>query len=417
MSNFIIGSLCSIKNHPFTVNNTDITISALAQMTPPVMVITEILNPDYKFDTDSRDENKMQLRCIFYSHKTGKYESFWFNSNQLKLIFQENTQLDDRVMIENVDFSENDKELLQSGIKHLKGSNIKLIKNLFLQKQVVLKSCDIELGKKKTTFEEENLKAKSKINAHLDFLPPVMTVIDVKCNEEKIKHNSKDGKQKKIMSNFQLKCKWFNPNLNTFSEDFLPIESVMMINMDNSIIEELSRCIIEKKLFEFSYDIPLVLECGNELHRTLIQPIELTFNHHKYHLKYYDFFKSAYDKTDVSKIDIRELMNLNVIISNKLPRYEKDFGFLTTDEFVYKTGHFYRITYKDTQDKISKRVIYVLQYVVDKVIIADCLLRDGAERHFKPSSSNILKIEELYQSLFDLKKGLSQNSNRQISQE
>jgi hypothetical protein len=412
MTTFKIGALCSLINHPYNINNTNVKISALAQMTPPIMVISEILNPDDKFDTESGEKKQQQLKCIFYSHKTNKYESFWFYTTQLKLIGNSSEEPN----LQNDEFSKNDINLLAIGIKYLRSSNITELKSNFILKQVVLKSCDLELGKKKTTFEEEDSRAKSKISAHLDFLPPVMTVIDVKLNDDKIKYDDKNGNQKKIATNFLVKCKWFNSNSSTFSEDFLPIESLDIIDLNSSMVKEISECISEKKLIEFTYGSTIILDSGIELKQTFIQPIELIFNHYKYKLKYYDFFKSTYSEEDVSKISMKKLLNSEDFVTNQTPRYDSvKLDFVTTDNFEFNIEEFYRITYKDAHDRISKRVIYVKDFIKNKVIIADCLLRNGEERHFQTKKENVLKIEELDQSIFNKKSKsvIQENSGKQ----
>lgn len=395
---FKIGTLCSLMNHPYSLENTNVKISALAQTTPPIMVVVELLNPDNKFDTESGEAKQQQVRCVFYSHKTNKYEYFWFNTNQLKLIL--NPQVEHQLKKD--DLSENENILSELGVKYLKNSSIDEIKKAFLLKQVILKSCDLELGKKKTTFEEEGSKAKSKVNAHLDFLPPVMTVIDVKLSDEKIKYDSKSGAQKKITSNFLLKCKWFNPNSTTFSEDFLPLESLNIILLQTDIIKQINDCIHNNKLIEFAYTSPLKLASNDlELKHTFIQPLELIFNHYQYKLKYYDLFKSKYSEEEISNITIGKTIDSENIISNKTPRYDiLKQDFVKTDDFEFTVEEFYRITYKDAHDRITKRIIYVNDFAKNKVIIADCLFRNGEERHFIPKQNNVLKIEELDQSIF-----------------
>lgn len=397
MTAFKIGSLCSLINHPYTLENTNVKISALAQMTPPIMVIVEFLTPDFNFDTESGDKKKKQVKCIFYSHKTNKHETFWFNIDQLKLISDNSFA----AKLQSKELSENEKNMLEIGIEYLKTLSIKEIKDQFLLKQVVLKSCDLELGKKKTTFEEEDSKAKSKINAHLDFLPPVMTVIDVKVNDEKIKYDSKNGNQKKIASNFLLKCRWFNPNSSTFSEDFLPIESLDLVELNSELLKEINDCINDKKLIEFTYNCPLELSSGIDIQNTFIQPIELIFNHYKYKLKYYDFLKSVYSEVDLFEVTIDDLKDSEDFVIGKTPRYDAAASdFLTTNNFEFTISQFYRITYKDAQDRVTKRVIYITEFIKNKVVIADCLLRNGEERHFQVKKENLLRIEELDQTFF-----------------
>jgi hypothetical protein len=143
------------------------------------------------------------------------------------------------------------------------------------------------------------------------------------------------------------------------------------------------------------------LDSKLELRQTLIQPTELIFNHYKYKLKYYDFFKSVYLEVDIFKIINMNFIDLEDVVIHRTPRYDvAKSDFITVDNFVFNISEFYRITYKDAQDKISKRIIYVTDFIKNKVVIADCLLRNGAERHFNLKKESILKIEELDQKIF-----------------
>lgn len=397
-----IGSLCSSLNHPYTFNNSNVKISGLAQMTPPVMVVTEILRPEGKFDQDSGIEKKTQLKCIFYSHKTSKYESSWFVCDQLKLIISQ----DFKILEDGLIRSENENNLIENGIKFLRDTNLKKIKSEYLNKLVVLKSCDIELGKKKITFEEEYDKVRKKTNAHLDFVPPVMTVIDIKLNEEKAKYDVKTGYQKKTVSNFLAKCKWFNYNSSTFSEDLLPIEILNIVTDNNSILSLINSAISENKLIKISNPPTLKMSTGLELTSSLIRPVELIFNHYKYILRYEDLYRSKYSQIQIDGLEVenrRDLKNIEEFVVGKIPRYNQlESNFTVPKMFDFVIGTFYRITYRDAQEKITKRIIYITDFIKDQVIVADCLLRDGELRHFKTSKESLLKIEELDQDFFQV---------------
>ena len=75
--------------------------------------------------------------------------------------------------------------------------------------------------------------------------------------------------------------------------------------------------------------------------------------------------------------------------------------FVTIEGDVFIVNQFYRIVYKDAQDRITERVIYITDFIKNKVLIADCLLRNGEERHFKIHKDNLLKIEILEQDFFN----------------
>lgn len=394
-----IGSLCSTLNHPYTFNNSNVKISGLAQMTPPIMVIIEILNPDFKFDSESGELKKQQVKCAFYSHKSNKYESLWFMSDQLKLISSQPLEegTDDPKI------SENDNALRNSGIAYLKDFNLKELKLDYINKRVIFKSCDIELGKKKITFEEQQGKERIRTSAHLDFVSPVMTVLDVKLNDEKIKYDGKTGYQKKITSNFLVKCKWFNPHSNAFSEDFLPIESIEIVESQTEILEKLN--INEKILIKHPHSITL-RSSNLKVDFTFIQPLELVFKHYKYVLKYKDLLRSSYDEVELNRIGVEEFYEPKYIenfVTRKTPRYNKtDSKFEIPEEFAFVIGEFYRITYRDAQENVTIRIIYVTDFEIGKVLIADCLFRNGEQRHFKPTKENLLKVEELNQDFFQV---------------
>ncbi len=238
-----------------------------------------------------------------------------------------------------------------------------------------------------------------------DFLPPVLTVIDVKYNEEKIGYNHKSGNLKKITSVFLLKCKWYNSLSGNFSEEFIPIETVQKIEKENHL-EIISKLISNKSFFRNTFKDHIVLKSGLVLNHSYIQPIELIFNHYKYKLKYFDFFKTKYSEIDLSEINLSGLnigiVELNDLITEKIPEYKPNLeDFTNVEDFVFEKDKYYRITYKDLQDRITKRVIFVKEFLTKKVLIADCLLRDGEERHFRLKKGGILKVEVLDSKYFN----------------
>jgi hypothetical protein len=406
MSKIKIGDLFSLKNHPYEIGLINVKISALANMTPPILVVSEILNFVKEYDGETGEEKAKQVRCIFYSHKSHKFENYWFNINQIKPIIEFNLNDGNEEIKSDEEKNEiktSKKEDIQNiGIEYLRSTSLESLKKVFLNNQVILKSCDYELGKLKTTFVKIDSKSSSKINSHLDFLPPVLTVIDIKLNDNKTGYNPKSGNQKNIASYFLLKCKWYNPLSGSFSEDFIPIETIKLIPQIDSI-DLISKYISKKILIRHEFPNHIVLESGLILEHSYIQPIELIFNHYKYKLKYFDFFKTKYSEIDLSEIvDKSNIIELNNIILKKIPEYnlnKQEFEFTT--DYIFEKNKYYRITYKDLMDKITKRVIYAKEFVKDKVLIADCLLRDGEERHFRINKDSLLKIEELDSKCFD----------------
>ena len=404
MSYIKIGDIFSLKNHPYTTENTQIKISALAQMTPPLLVVTEILNSSNEYDTETGEKKSKQVKCIFYSHKTHKFETYWFNPDQLKAIKKKYEINGDSINLHEKSGEVNTKDeidLNNLGIEAPKNESLFKLKKHYLNRQVILKSCDYELGKQKSTFEEKENKSSQKISAHLDFLPPVLTVIDVKKNEDKIAYNPKTGNQNNICSFFLLKCKWYNPSSGGFSEDFLPIEAVEIIP-DVLSIDNVKTLIADKSLFRLDLEKPIELEGGNKIYHTYIQATDLVFNHYKYKLKYFDFFKNKYSETDLSEVDFkRNQISFDDFILEKVPEYKNDKqDFTSVKDYEFEIDKFYRITYNDVMGRVTRRVIFIKEYIKEKIVIADCLLRNGEERHFR-IKDGILKIEALNSVFFE----------------
>ncbi len=397
-----LGDLYSLKNHPYEKDVQDVQIAGYAAMTPPILVISEILNPPKEHDTETGIAKSRQVKGIYYCHKNHKFETLWISLNELKLI-REN------VVAETLDDNQyevtNDDEIKTKDIifqKYSKSISLEEMKQIFLHNQVILKSCDLELGKKKLTFGQTENKPSNKITAHLDFLPPVLTVIDVKINDEKIIFNSKSGNLKKLSSIYLLKCKWHNPVTGSFSEDFIPVETVDLIK-PSSTVEHVSRLIESKEFMKQDLEEIIELESGREIKYTYAQPIKLIFKHYKYVIKYYDLFLSKYFEIDLSDFVVDDdTLKIKDIVLEKIPEYRRSTQqFFSTEDFTFENENFYRITYKDTKDKISVRIIFAKKVLPNKILIADCLLRDGNERHFRIKEGSMLKIEILDQSYFN----------------
>lgn len=390
-----LGDLYSLKNHPYDNNLNKIKIAGLASMTPPIVVVSEILNSPKQYDTDTGIIKSGQVRCIFYSHKNHKFENLWFNTKDLKLIEKNDNEVnrEDKVNDEIVT-----KDIVLNRFDN--PSILKDIKNEFLNKQVILNSCDLELGKLKTTFSQTEYKSSDKITAHLDFLPPVLTVIDVKLNDEKIGFNPKSGNLKKITSVYLLKCKWYNSLSGAFSEDFIPINTVQILpDVDLNPIKE---AISNKNIFRYDIEKDILKESTKSLKHIYVLPLEIIFNHYKYEVRYYDIFRDRFSKMKIDDVMWDEdKMIVDDLILDKIPEYKKDLEeFSKIKDFVFEKSKFYRIIYRDLQGNTTKRIIYVKEFIKDKVVIADCLLRNGEERHFRIDENAILKLEVLNQDFF-----------------
>lgn len=201
-----LGSIVSLKSHPFNIESQDVVISGEALLIPPLMVIMEIVretkdNYDEKTGQQLTAKGYSQCKCIWYSSKSNQFEEAWIHSRFLKEIEA------DIVNIPN--------ESIREG------------------SIVTLKTLPLELRKRKASliFELDNTNQeyrKVSTTALLSFVSPVMHVVqiyEVKKNEIKEPlFDIKTGIQKRILPQWNVKCKWFNSNSDKFSEAILPIE-------------------------------------------------------------------------------------------------------------------------------------------------------------------------------------------------
>lgn len=400
MKNFVLGEIVTLKSHPFYSINTEILISADATMIPPVMVIIEILN-DYKkigdFDekTGIQQSNGSQVKCLFYSHKTHRYESNWLLVDQIKKINNEE-------LIGNEDLTKN-------AICLIKESDI----NTFINKKVILKSWKIELGKKRSNFSDDTYSNKkiNKVTGHLSFLPPVMIVVGSKKIDE-IKDSNFDKKTgliKREFSKILLKCKWFNSLTNTFSEDFFTPEALDIVeDIDSNVINDIQDFIKNKIFLRFNNHKLNNFNNGN----TIGKPLKIVFNHCYYELEYFDFLTNKNETIELLDLILSSFKKIEVYSIEYAPFYN-DLGslkkikqFLKEEiEEVKIVDKIFRIQYETKKGILSTRTIFKCKYFnnqddiedseskKNKFIIARCIKREGRERCFR--FKGIKRIEVL----------------------
>lgn len=373
-----IGDVLCLNNHPYTNSESNILLQADASMIPPLMVVIEVLNdytiwpdkPQHDENTGVIKRNQTQVKCVFYSHKTHKFESNWFNNYQLRKI------------------SSDKKSILKTDLKEIVGKN------------TILKTWDTELGKKKVSLKQNsnsNNVENGIITAHLSFLPPVMTVIDVKKAQEIKEPNfdKKTGGEKRKSSEFLLKCKWYNPYSDSYSEDFFPLETLELLEAPN--YDAIST--IEKYINEGS--IYIIFE--KDKNKVLAKPLQLYFNHCYYELEYYDYIINSKKKIEIRYLSLGAKPVDNYFTDVFPQRIEIDKDYSNVDiakELELQKnkilenpkGKYYRIKYRNSKGDTSIRTINNFIKINDVYFTAYCNRR-GTERNFK--FEGLIKIEVL----------------------
>lgn len=383
MEDFSIGDFVCLKSHPYYDNNSLIKISANADMTPPIMVVSETIKK-VQYDTSTGDPQEQQVRCYYYSHKEGKYNDKWIKIKQLKKLHPAKTYLN------------------LGEFENINDFDLDYLKK-YIGKLVCLKNVDFELNKKKVFIDSSDGMRISKENNHLDFLPPAMTIIEIVKNKDEKKYSSIDGKTEKECAKYLFKCKWYNPQTASYSEDLLPTNILGLIkNQEGQIIkinefkENDSLCLftLEKEI-----KIKNILDKNSYfiLKRTLIKINDLAFNHYYYTFEYFDYLSQKKAISRVSNLNLEDnnlIYEKDSILKNKLPTIiENKYVLIKSEDFI--TNQYYLITYIDKQNKLTHRCIKAIntinvqnienENITDSIVEAYCLLRNGDVRHFNIS--------------------------------
>jgi hypothetical protein len=399
MDKLNIGDLVSLKSHPFNIFNESL-IGAFVDNTPPIMVISEVLKSN-SYDTESEEvdteTNKVkklpnQYLCYFYSSKTSSFEKHWFKQNEIKKI---------------------DSDIETNQEKVTKTEDKVSLLNKYKDNLVVLKSADLELSKKKTTWSRTKEEDINKTQAFLEFLPPVMTVLDVVENKNfnKDRVNPKNGEIKRESCKFLLKCKWFNPIKQTFSEEIIPYKILQLVEFNSNKIESIENGINTKNVFQLiEKDLNISLENSRySFNKYIIELKEVVIQNH--------LMKIFYKNLINNKIESKIIENLEIIDSEKEFKQfvDSEFPNYSNSEYnnplklEWQKDKFYKIDYLDKKGKFTTRIITnckVEEFETEddekdvKFVIANCLLRDGKIRHFR--LSNITARAELKDNFKDI---------------
>lgn len=354
MSEFKRGDLIVFKTHPFINKHTNIKISAYPDYTSPILVIKEV--KEKSFEKETGRDNGQQLNCVYYNSRDGKFTEKWISS---QLVNKVSFSIAGNKILGELNF----KTELESSKKELVSKNYEnLIRFSYLNKKVVLKSVDLELFKNKINRTKENGELLE--TNHLEFLPPVMTVIGFKYSDEKHKYCEKTG-----LPLIELKCKWYNSSSKTFSESFFHYDILYSIIETQELFDETDLLAdisesLDKNLF---FILPLEKKFTLELEdnkakketlitKTIAHSYSISFKHYFYQMNHFDYVTQK--KSSITIDNTFTTIQENILFGKKYPNYDKGYKSKISD-CKFNVDSYYFIVYKDTFHNITKRIVKV----------------------------------------------------------
>lgn len=356
---FSLGDQVGFLSHPYKEGVTEAKISAYHHFTPPVMVIVA-KHQKATYDVETGKQEK-SYQCLYYSTTSGKFEENWFKEKQLKLVEQE---------------KEKNEEILYSKYKD---KSLKALQKELIGKQVILKTVDIELGKKNVYLDGKLGGQYLKEKKLLDFLPPLSTVIQVSSVQDYQKFDKNTGVETNHKNKYNLKIRWFNNKTAKFSEEEVPMVALKMVELNIPITynPENTYLINEKLILEKNNGIEVIKQPH--------QYVDTVFKHYYYEYRFKNLFTGKvknFRSEDINELSEKSFSELFENLSYEPVLKNEAFKKVDWEE------KWFRILYIDRKANFSDRIIYVRKVIEVKplenryFLEANCLKRGGEIRNF-----------------------------------
>ena len=375
-----IGETVILPQHPFSLNK-ELKIGGNANYTSPILNVADVLIArGYDATTVNLIPQKKssQALCYFYSNKLGTFEKHWISFAEISNIFEPDPK-DFELKIINgklcSDFKVTD-EVIGITKRELDKDELK---DKFIYKNVVLKSANLELQKQKLHLQHY-LEDKNKytIENYHEFLPPMMTVIDIVDNKNfyNDRLDEKSGIIKRLPSKYFLKCKWFNPVKQSFSEELLPPRIVEEVYLPSV---KLISLLLDKSQNNKIY----TLKRNGE--KSLAKIKNVVQIHHTFRVVFWDVLLQK----NCSEVlnDSLEIQNTDLELKNL---FEVPIEISEIDDIVVSKDEYYQIKYLDRANRVTTRIIKCIGFS-EEAIFARCTLRENQERIFRKEGILMLR--------------------------
>jgi len=367
MSKFALGDVVALLTHPFTKSNTDVIISGEHLLTPPTMVVVEIIS---RIDTD--DEKFNSYKCTWFSSKKNNFLDQWFNEDELRNLERQT----------------------------------KLSPDLSVGCLVALNNLDIELGKRRSYLQidaqgSSEGKKTSSISAHLPFVSPIMLVMAiVDFDEKKLKKGTivKD----KIFPEQWVKCKYYNAFLEKYSEVMLPIETLMAVpEVSDDLLKKIQDMIKASEYMRFEDTISKPVNIFNKSGLYILSAFDLISQKYKdleiHKLPFFTGLKKPY-------IEFAPMFKVEVVGDTRKLLVKTDVWTLIDELIKSEKRYYLLIRYIDNFGNITKRTVKDYQIVSGQndlnpgetinYLNAYCNLRNDV-RNFKVKSISEVSVLDI----------------------
>ncbi|MDM1500915.1 hypothetical protein HX071_01690 [Myroides marinus] len=387
-----IGDVVFYKTHPYTANDQDVKIAMYADYTTPIMVVNK-KGEGEKFNTKTGRKTAEFVECIYYDSRDGKYITKRMNAEELIKCKNSYVRNEDR------------RNLLKDiGSEYTSVEDIKKdIEEKYIYKKVVLKTVDLELFKHKINREKENGDLVE--TNHLEFLPPVMTVIGCKFIEDKEKFCAHTGQ-----AAIELKCKWYNSQSKAFSEESFRVDNLYLVDLKiegikSNLLSDYKDLIDGNSFHLIELNRPVLLEgTDNLVSYSLLRIESIVYKHYFYEALVFSLLKGKKEplliKKEIQKVDNNKLWGTN------FPDYVNRKYFNGLVSFPFKEEEYYYISYTDKAKRFTKRLVKIrdIFFVIENKHKRDLYNRLGWNDEDK-LSANDKKIKKYFEddNLFFIK--------------
>lgn len=264
-----IGDLVTLKSHAYTENIATIIITGDPTSLPPIMIIKEIRK------INKEKESHLIFTCIWFSNKSNTLQEAKFKDFHLKQIVLSEQKKQDQSVINEGDM-------------------------------VLLKSTELELKKRKSTFSSEESSTstnntKNTLSALLSYLPPIFHVISIKDHNKTADAKSVE-KGTYWCYTKKVKCFYHNGHTDKISEVELPLEALDILQpFPEKILEDINNIISRKHYIFYGKENKEIL---------ILQPKQFSFRSGFY-------FLSAFNIIDNKNVEI------NITSGSKYKEIEK----------------------------------------------------------------------------------------------